>query len=238
MARRHGAAAAADSDYASRRLVVVAAFDVVDFSALVEADEENVLAAWRALRREIDPLISAGGGRIFKSLGDGLLVEFSSPVAATQAALAVQEAVAKLAPERNVQLELRCAIHMGEVTVEGTDLHGRRHQHRVAPAGSGPDRRRAGVGGGHGPDQRPDRRADQGSGRAEAANISRPVQAYAWARASGHVRRRRSTASSGGVRRSRCCPSSTSQPRRRHRISATVWCRTSSPRCRACPSWL
>src|SRR5215218_8306556 len=124
MARRHGAAAAADSDYASRRLVVVAAFDVVNFSALVEADEENVLAAWRALRRAIDPLISAGGGRIFKSLGDGLLVEFSSPVAATQAALAVQEAAAKLAPERNVRLQLRCAIHMGEVTVEGTDLMG------------------------------------------------------------------------------------------------------------------
>ena len=124
MARRHGAAAAADSDYASRRLVVVAAFDVVNFSALVEADEEKVPAAWRALRRVIDPLISAGGGRIFKSLGDGLLVEFSSPVAATQAALAVQEAVAKLAPARNVHLQLRCAIHMGEVTVEGTDLMG------------------------------------------------------------------------------------------------------------------
>jgi adenylate cyclase len=124
MARRHVVAAAADSDYASRRLVVVAAFDVVNFSALVEADEANVLAAWRALRRAIDPLIAAGGGRIFKSLGDGLLVEFSSPVAATQAALAVQEAAAKLAPERNVRLQLRCAIHMGEVTVEGTDLLG------------------------------------------------------------------------------------------------------------------
>ena len=124
MARRHLVAAAADRDYASRRLVVVAAFDVVNFSALVEADEENVLAAWRALRREIDPLIAARGGRIFKSLGDGLLVEFSSPVAATQAALAVQEAVARLAPERGVHLRLRCAIHMGEVTVEGTDLLG------------------------------------------------------------------------------------------------------------------
>ena len=124
MARRHVVAAAADSDYASRRLVVVAAFDVVNFSALVEADEENVLAAWRALRRAIDPLIVAGGGRIFKSLGDGLLVEFSSPVAATQAALAVQEAATKLGPERGVHLQLRCAIHMGEVTVEGTDLMG------------------------------------------------------------------------------------------------------------------
>ena len=124
MARRHSTAAIADRGYASRRLVVVAAFDVVNFSGLVEADEENVLAAWRMLRRAIDPLLAAGGGRIFKSLGDGLLVEFSSPVEATRAALAVQDAAAKLAPERGVLLRLRCAIHMGEVTVEGTDLLG------------------------------------------------------------------------------------------------------------------
>ena len=86
MARRH-VVAIADKDYGSRRLVVVAAFDVVGFSALVEADEEKTLAAWRTLRREIDPLIAAGGGRIFKSLGDGLLVEFTSPVEATRTAL-------------------------------------------------------------------------------------------------------------------------------------------------------
>ena len=96
--------------------MVVAAFDVVNFSALVEADEENVLAAWRTLRHAMDPLIAANGGRIFKSLGDGLLVEFSSPVAATKAALTVQEATAKLAPERGVRLHLRCAIHMGEAS--------------------------------------------------------------------------------------------------------------------------
>ena len=71
---------------------MVAAFDVVNFSALVEADEARVLAAWRALRRAIDPLIAEGGGRIFKSLGDGLLIEFTSPVEATRTALAVQAA--------------------------------------------------------------------------------------------------------------------------------------------------
>jgi adenylate cyclase len=113
-----------DKGQANRRLVVVAAFDVVNFSALVEADEDNVLAAWRALRREIDPLIGSGGGRIFKSLGDGLLVEFTSPFDATRAAMEVQAAITKKAPERGVRLELRCAIHMGEVTVEGTDLMG------------------------------------------------------------------------------------------------------------------
>ena len=107
-----------------RRLVVAAAFDVVNFTALVEADEERVLAAWRALRAEIDPVLSAGGGRIFKSLGDGLLVEFTSPVEATRTALLVQETIARTAPARAVKLELRAAIHMGEVTVEGTDLLG------------------------------------------------------------------------------------------------------------------
>jgi adenylate cyclase len=123
MARRH-LAALADEDYGIRRLVVVAAFDVVGFSTIVEADEENALAAWRALRREIDPLIARGGGRIFKSLGDGLLVEFTSPVEATRAALEVQAAIAKMTPERDIRLQLRCAIHMGQVTVEGTDLLG------------------------------------------------------------------------------------------------------------------
>ena len=92
MARRHTAALADHDHYASRRLVVVAAFDVVGFSTIVEANEDSALAAWRALRREIDPLITQGGGRIFKSLGDGLLVEFSSPVEATRSALEIQAA--------------------------------------------------------------------------------------------------------------------------------------------------
>src|SRR5215475_12104099 len=107
-----------------RRLVVAAAFDVVNFTALVEADEARVLAAWRGLRAEIDPLLGAGGGRVFKSLGDGLLVEFTSPVEATRTALLVQETIARSAASREVKLELRVAIHMGEVTVEGTDLLG------------------------------------------------------------------------------------------------------------------
>ena len=123
MARKR-TVAIANKDQANRRLVVVVAFDVVGFSSLVEADEANVLAAWRSLRREIDPLIARGGGRIFKSLGDGLLVEFTSPFDATRSALDVQAAVAKMTPEYGIRLQLRCAIHMGDVTVEGTDLLG------------------------------------------------------------------------------------------------------------------
>jgi adenylate cyclase len=109
MAHKHQSAIA-DKDYGSRRLVVVAAFDVVGFSTLVEAAEDNVLAAWRALRHEIDPLVARGGGRIFKSLGDGLLVEFTSPFDATCSALDVQAAVA-VDPEHGIRLQLRCAIH-------------------------------------------------------------------------------------------------------------------------------
>ena len=60
MARNGPPTTANQEDPANRRLVVVAAFDVVNFSALVEADEARVLAAWRALRRAIDPLIAAG----------------------------------------------------------------------------------------------------------------------------------------------------------------------------------
>src|SRR5260370_4036474 len=98
MARRL-LANSADKNFAARRLVVVAAFDVVGFSALVEADEDNALVAWRVLRREIDPLIPRGRGRIFQSLGDGLLVEFTSPIDAPPAALEGQAPVAKTPAE-------------------------------------------------------------------------------------------------------------------------------------------
>jgi adenylate cyclase len=126
MAAKRAKASVAAAANGGRRLVVVVAFDVVNFSALVEADEARVLGAWRALRQAIDPLIAAGGGRIFKALGDGLLVEFTGPVDATRTALAVQAAVAgpNLTPDTAVRLKLRCAIHMGEVTVEGPDLLG------------------------------------------------------------------------------------------------------------------
>ena len=123
MALRH-VEAVSDPDFGNRRLVAIAVFDVVGFSAIVEADEDRALAGWRRLRREIDPLLAKGGGRIFKSLGDGLLVEFKSPVDATRTALDVQAAIAQFAPARELGLELRCAIHMGDVVVDGTDLLG------------------------------------------------------------------------------------------------------------------
>lgn len=165
---------------------------MVNFSALVEADEARVLAAWRALRRAIDPLIAQGGGRVFKSLGDGLLVEFTSAVEATRTALAVQEAVAGMAAGEDdgegggadgggggVRLEMRCAIHMGHVTVEGSDLLGdginvvSRLQDHAPPGGVLVSAAVMDLIGG---------RLDQPIeelGLLRLRNISRPVQAYA-----------------------------------------------------------
>ena len=107
--RPRSRASAGNAANGGRRLVVVVAFDVVNFSALVEADEERVLGAWRALRQAIDPLIVAGGGRIFKALGDGLLVEFTGPVDATRAALAVQAAVGQPPSPRTRRCGSSCA---------------------------------------------------------------------------------------------------------------------------------
>src|SRR6476620_1195030 len=93
-----------------RRLAAILAADVASYSRLMGADEEGTLAALRAHRREIiDPKIAAHRGRIFKTTGDGLLIEFASVVDATRCAVEVQLGI----KERNIsvpqdkRLELR-----------------------------------------------------------------------------------------------------------------------------------
>src|SRR6202165_5761150 len=91
------------------------------------ADEEGTLARLKALRAELlDPTIAEHHGRIVKTTGDGLLVEFASVVDAVRCAVAVQQAM----PERNAgvgadsRIELRIGINLGDVIVEGDDLYG------------------------------------------------------------------------------------------------------------------
>jgi TolB-like protein/Flp pilus assembly protein TadD len=91
------------------------------------ADEEGTLERLKALRHELlDPKIAEHRGRIVKTTGDGLLVEFASVVDAVRCAVAVQEAM----PERNTgaaadsRIELRIGINLGDVIVEGDDLYG------------------------------------------------------------------------------------------------------------------
>jgi class 3 adenylate cyclase len=111
----------------TRRLAAILAADVAGYSRLMGADEEGTLERLKALRRElIDPMITEHHGRIVKTTGDGMLVEFASVVDAMRCAAAVQQAM----PERNrgvpkeSRIELRIGINLGDVIVEGDDLYG------------------------------------------------------------------------------------------------------------------
>src|SRR6516162_1162151 len=76
----------------TRRLAAILAADVAGYSRLIGADESGTLKRLRALRRELlDPKIAEHHGRIVKTTGDGLLVEFASVVDAVRCAVAVQQ---------------------------------------------------------------------------------------------------------------------------------------------------
>jgi adenylate cyclase len=111
----------------TRRLAAILAADVAGYSRLMGADEEGTLERLKALRRDlVDPKIAEHRGRIVKTTGDGLLVEFASVVDAVRCAVEVQQAM----PERNTdaaannRIELRIGINLGDVIVEGDDLYG------------------------------------------------------------------------------------------------------------------
>jgi len=111
----------------TRRLAAILAADVAGYSRLMGADEEGTLERLKALRRELlDPKIAEHHGRVVKTTGDGLLVEFASVVDAVRCAVEVQQAM----PGRNTgvaaasRIELRIGINLGDVIVEGDDLYG------------------------------------------------------------------------------------------------------------------
>src|SRR5216684_4058762 len=106
---------------AVRRLAAILAADVVGYSRMIGADEEGTLVRLKSLRRRlIDPKIEEHGGRIVKTMGDGLLVEFHSVVDALRCADEVQRAMAdayaSLPPERRIVF--RIGIHQGDVVFE------------------------------------------------------------------------------------------------------------------------
>src|SRR5215813_6624031 len=102
-----------------RRLAAILVADVVGYSKLIGSDEAGTLAQLEALRTEIiEPQIAKHAGRLFKSVGDGFLIEFASAVQAVSCAKAIQEANDK------GHLPLRIGIHLGDVVVQGDDLMG------------------------------------------------------------------------------------------------------------------
>ena len=110
-----------------RRLAAILAADVVGYTRLMGADEAGTLRRMTELREEVlHPLIAEHRGRIVKLMGDGLLVQYQSVVDAVECALAWQETIAKHEAEfeKELQLKFRIGINLGDVIVEGDDIHG------------------------------------------------------------------------------------------------------------------
>jgi adenylate cyclase len=110
-----------------RRLAAIVSADVAGYSRLMGRDESGTLAALKAIRLEVvDPAIAGHGGRIVKTTGDGLLLEFPSVVNAVRCAVEVQAAmVTKTAdiPEDR-RIAFRIGINIGDIIVDGDDIFG------------------------------------------------------------------------------------------------------------------
>ncbi len=105
----------------TRRLAAILAADVAGYSRLMGADEVGTLEALKAHRREVvDPTITANRGRIVKTTGDGMLVEFASAVDAVNCAMSVQDQMA----ERGGQIQFRIGINIGDIISEDDDIFG------------------------------------------------------------------------------------------------------------------
>ena len=111
----------------TRRLAAILAADMVGYSRLMEADEAGTIARQKAHRAElIDPKIAVHQGRIFKTTGDGLLVEFASAVDAVRCAVELQQAMAEregaVAGDRRIRY--RIGINLGDIVLDGQDILG------------------------------------------------------------------------------------------------------------------
>ena len=110
-----------------RRLAAILAADVVGYSRLMGADEVGTLRALQAHRRGlIDPAIAAHHGRLVKTTGDGLLVEFPSAVEAVACAIAVQQGIASrnAGVTEDKRLTFRVGINIGDIISEDGDIFG------------------------------------------------------------------------------------------------------------------
>src|SRR5689334_14380305 len=111
----------------TRRLAAILAADVAGYSRLMGADEEGTLERLKAHRRELlDPKVAEHHGRIVKTTGDGVLVEFGSVVDAVRCAIDVQRGMA----ERNAgepegsRIDVRIGINLGDIIIDTDDIHG------------------------------------------------------------------------------------------------------------------
>ncbi len=110
-----------------RRLAAVLAADVAGYSRLMGLDEEGTLARLKAARKAIvDPAIGSHRGRIVKTTGDGMLVEFASAVDAARCAAEVQRNMFAKNAEvpQDVRIDFRIGIHVGDIIIDDNDIFG------------------------------------------------------------------------------------------------------------------
>lgn len=104
-----------------RKLAAILAADLVGYAARVAQDEETVLTRVREVfDRIVSPSVTAAGGRIVKTMGDGFLAEFASPVSAARCAVQIQTGMAG----SGTDLEFRMGLHLGDILCDGDDILG------------------------------------------------------------------------------------------------------------------
>ena len=110
----------------TRKLAAILAVDVVGYSRLMGEDEAGTALSIREHREAARPIVAGLGGRIVKTTGDGLLLEFPSVVAAVECAISIQ----KLMVERNAgtpeakRIVYRIGVNLGDVLIDGDDILG------------------------------------------------------------------------------------------------------------------
>ena len=124
---RSGGSSEAIATTGTRRLAAILAADVAGYSRLMGADEEGTLNRLKAHRRElVDPKIREHHGRIVKTTGDGMLVEFSSVVDAVRCAVEIQRAMVDRNAEmpEDKRITFRIGVNLGDVIADGDDIYG------------------------------------------------------------------------------------------------------------------
>lgn len=108
-------------------MTTIVAADLASYSRLIAEDEEGVISRLRVVwSKVVSPLVRDAGGRVIKTMGDGFLAEFPSPIEATRCALAIQETMAAQEADRTEsnRLRFRIGVHLGDVVAIGEDIFG------------------------------------------------------------------------------------------------------------------
>ena len=110
----------------TRKLAAIMAVDVVGYSRLMEEDEAGTARVVREHRDAARPFVSDRGGRIVKTMGDGLLLEFPSVVDAVECAAAIQRLMVARNTEtpESKRIVYRVGVHLGDVLIDGEDILG------------------------------------------------------------------------------------------------------------------